>query len=46
MAGIQFLSTWTPHAIHVSVPGKVGINDFAGDVAGHMDKITDQFDQA
>jgi len=46
MAGIQFLSTWTPHAIHVSVPGKVGINDFAGDVAGHMDKITDQFDKA
>merc|ERR1711994_520599 len=32
MSGIEFLSTWTPHAIHVSVPGQIGINDFAGDV--------------
>jgi len=46
MPGIEFLSTWTPHAIHVSVPGKVGINDFAGDISGHMDKISDQFDKA
>jgi len=46
MSGIEFLSTWTPHAIHVSVPGELGINDFAGDVAGHMDKISDQFDKA
>jgi len=45
ISGIEFLSTWTPHAIYVSVPGKVGINDFAGDVAGHMDQISDQFDQ-
>merc|ERR1711997_422823 len=30
--GIEFLSTWTAHAIHVSVPGK--IDDFAGDTVG------------
>merc|ERR1712241_49449 len=46
MSGIEFLSTWTPHAIHVSVPGQIGINDFAGDVPGHMDKISAQFDKA
>jgi len=44
--GIAFLSTWTPDAIAVSIPGKVGINDFAGDVAGHMDHLVDQMDKA